>query len=210
MVLPREPRVGAPSAPVHCPAVRSSASLARFGLLVLGGATAVACASSPPLSTGAGAGTVLVDTGAGDVHVLVEERMVIDEVAAEPDRVVRALAVVYPELGLEPDWIDPEERIVGLTEIELRRTLEDRRLSIFLSCGRTVTAAEVADESRVRLGVVTHVSPGDQAGTSVLNTRVEGAAFPMDARERQRRDCVTTGRLEADILERVRLRLGIP
>lgn len=165
------------------------------------------CASTTPLGTGTAPEVAALGSTGGAMHAVVEERVVREYVPHPTGRVLRALVEVYSELGLEPDWVDPEEQVVGLTEIYVRRELDGRPLSDFLSCGPTTVMGHVANESRVKLAVVTHVTP-EGSTASELATRVEAAAFPLTAGEGQRRDCTTTSLLEELIVERVIDRLG--
>ncbi|HSM61873.1 MAG TPA: hypothetical protein VK849_13785 [Longimicrobiales bacterium] len=165
------------------------------------------CAASTPLGTGTAPELAAVGSTRGAMHAIVEERVVRDYVPHPVGRVLRALVDVYSALGIEPDWVDAEERVVGRTEVYLRGTLADRPLSDFVSCGRTTVLAQVADESRVKLAVITYVEPEGARGAEIA-TRVEGVAFPLTAGEGQRRDCTTTSALEARIREGVMEALG--
>ena len=156
---------------------------------------------------GAAPETRVIQTPHGSVEVLVEGRLRHDFIRAAPRMVLQALVPVYQSWGLDPDWVDPEEGIVGLTEIELRSSVNETRLSTFLHCGRTSIGEHLSDESRVRTSVVSRVL-AEEDGTS-LSTRVEAVAHPLTARSGQWHECTTTGEWESAIAAQVREFLGV-
>jgi len=125
-------------------------------------------------------------------------------VAAPPADAFAVLDSVYAEIGLDVTTRNPREGMVASAGHRLVR-LNDRRASYWVDCGTSISGP-VADESQVLVNVTSVVTPV-AGGGALLTTRVDAEARARGTMEGFR-DCTSTGRLEALLLEQVRGRLG--
>jgi len=124
-------------------------------------------------------------------------------VQAPVPEVFAALGTVYEELELNITGRVPREGRITAERRRLTR-LAGRRASDYVDCGSTFSGP-VADNAEVLLVVTSRVVSG--GGGSMLATRVDAEARPRGTMEGVR-ECSSTGRLEALILEHVNARLA--
>lgn len=149
---------------------------------------------------------VQVETGSGvyQMESIPETRFSTDVVQAPRDAVWAALPAVYEELGLEVKAVNPGRWEIGNRDQRLSRRLADRQLSDFLDCGTNPIGAPAADVYGVRLDLLTRIA--DAGGSTTVQTRMTGVATPRGGGGSPAR-CNSTGRLEAEIIERLNARL---
>lgn len=121
------------------------------------------------------------------------EGAVRDSISGSPAHVHRALVEAFKELGIPIELADPAVGQVANTQFRVGRTLAGSRLSLFLSCGETLTGPR-ADSDRVVMSVVSTVTPAGSA--SLVETRVVGVATDTGGTG-GRLACSSTGELEA-------------
>lgn len=175
-------------------------ALATFALALNG------CGSSGAIVPGTAPETRVISTPGGTAAVTIDDQVKRNPVASDPERVLRALLATYEAWGLDPDWLDPEQFIVGITRIDLQGTLDGKPLSHFFQCGRNSVRADYADESRVQVSAVSTIVP-DEVG-SMVETIVEAVAHPLSAGGGQWHECVSTGELESALVASARRLLG--
>lgn len=139
----------------------------------------------------------------GTERVVQRGREVSAPVTAPTAAVFAAVEAVYEELDLKVTDRVPRDGRVTAEDRRLVR-LAGRRASDYVDCGSTFSGP-VADNAQVLLIVTSVVAPG--TGGSVLMMRVDAQAQPRGGVEGVR-ECTSTGRLEALVLERVRDRAG--
>ncbi|MFC1661292.1 hypothetical protein ACFL3S_07570 [Gemmatimonadota bacterium] len=122
-----------------------------------------------------------------------------------PTDIFPALVRAFGQEGLDPDWIDPDRLIVGLTQVTMERRRAGRPMSAFLDCGSTTTGRPLANDSRIIAGIVSQVVAAG-AGRSTVLVRFEAHAQPFGASEGRVQSCTTTGQLEQAIFLRIRYR----
>jgi hypothetical protein len=122
-------------------------------------------------------------------------------IAAEPARVFAALRPVYEELGIPVATADAAINQVGSSNFFRTRKLGNERISMYLSCGNSVTGV-IADDYRIYMSVTSQVRADGKGGTE-LETEFSAFARNIDGSASERIACGTTGQLEE------RIRLGI-
>lgn len=195
----RPPRVFSPQAAVQA---------------ALLGAVLGACAS-----TGANAGsapvesantttqsTVRVDGGAGSTYqtqLTHQDAATTTDLAVPADRAFAVLPLVYEQLGLAVNTAVSDTRTVGVSAARLRRVGKEA-MSRFLACGTDVVGTPLADSYAVTLTVLSRVTPGG-AAASTLSTQVIGSAQPMSV-SGTTVSCQSTGALEDRIAKALLVR----
>jgi hypothetical protein len=122
-------------------------------------------------------------------------------IAAEPARVFESLKAVYEELGIPVATADAAVNQVGNSNFWKSRKLGSERISLYLSCGNSVTGV-IADDYRIYMSVMSQVRADGKGGTE-LETAFTAFARNIDGSAAERIACGTTGQLEE------RIRLGI-
>ena len=167
------------------------------------------CASggTPGPTTGPQNATTRIETAEGsiDIRTTRSDPTAAFAIAAPPDRVWRALSVVYEDLKLQVNTLDTQQRRIGVENARIRRQLGGTRLSKYLSCGERM-GNPVAETDEITLTLFTQVVPSG-TGQSTLHTRVEATAKAMGVSGAPI-NCATTGELEQRIVEMVRTRVA--
>ena len=122
-----------------------------------------------------------------------------------PDALWPALQEVYAELGIPVTEVDAAQRVLGNSAVVVTRGVERLSRSQLMDCGNDLTGS-VADQSRLRLAVHSGLAPV-AAGTR-LQTRVTGTARKNSGSSGDELACRSTGRLEAEIAQRLAGRAG--
>lgn len=170
-------------------------------VVVLAALAAAACAPPGSAATSADSGPArIITTGSGaEVRVGGDGPAAAYAVPSAPDEVWNALPGVYTTLGVPEGLRDHTTGTYGNRRHVLRRTLDGKPLSRYLSCGYTATGSPIADSYRVQLSVVTTVKPA--AGGSEVRTEVGATAQSIEGASSSAVPCASTGRLEARIAE---------
>lgn len=127
-------------------------------------------------------------------------------VAATWEQLRPAIRRAYETVGIEVKHEDPRKREIGNLDFWKQRSLQNQRLSRFVSCGTGFTGPN-ADSFRVYFSVVTTVTPAEGGG-SVLRTAVVATAADIASGSPDRVVCETTGALEALIARNVKAGLA--
>jgi hypothetical protein len=182
----------------------------RFLLLAASAAGVTGCAASQretivPLPR---ENVVRVPTGdaTADVRLQREDFITRSEVNAARAMVWEVLPAVYTEIGLPQPVLDRSRWTATVDGHVIMRTLAKQRLSRFLSCGSGMTG-EHADTRRIRLTVRTSLESPSPDRTVVL-TRLEAVAQPLDGTSTAPAECTSRGQLEAMIANGVRSRVA--
>jgi hypothetical protein len=122
-------------------------------------------------------------------------------IPAEPARVFESLKPVLEQLGIPVVTVDAARNQVGNSNFWRTRKLGNDRISLFLSCGNSVTGV-IADDYRIYMSVMAQVR-ADGKGGSELETAFTAAARNIDGSATDQVACGTTGQLEE------RIRLGV-
>jgi hypothetical protein len=141
-----------------------------------------------------------------DVRLTRDERGMNLVLARPADVVWAAIPGVYEELGIEPELIDTPSRQYGSNAVTGLR-VAGIPMSEVARCGAQATGLQATTRMRVRLTVITTVTPLDDR-SSVLSTRVTGQGSRIDGTSTGSSDCVSTGKLEERIAGHVRLETG--
>jgi hypothetical protein len=129
------------------------------------------------------------------------EAFSVDTLSAPPDRVLLALRGAYATLGIPVTYYEPTHRRLGGFVRDLH-ALEGGPPSVWLDCGRGVTAEEYADTYSVSAAIATRVEQVDTA-TATIGTVVRARARARDVASDWLR-CRSLGSLESRIAELVR------
>lgn len=186
--------------------VRTRSALAALALVALGVA---GCASSRGADevpdTRSGIGTLTIDALSSrfDIRVMEDVTPVRDTVSAIVEEVWNLVPEAYVRLGVPIEGVNPEARLLGTNGFRPDGNFGDMRLPELVNCGRTMTG-EIADEYDLRFDVLTQVHDAD--GRSVVTTVVEASARPRGV-SGNTVHCSSTGKLEREIVKRVRTQL---
>ena len=137
----------------------------------------------------------------GDLTYYFEDDVVVSEIDAEPGDAWAHLLTAYEALGLDPDIQDPSTLTIGVQEAIVRRSLGDRRISTYMSCGRDMTG-NIADRATIRIWMTTRLQPTAEGRTQV-RTELTANATDNDGTSRAVRPCSSNHRLEAEVAQRV-------
>ncbi|HEX2092260.1 MAG TPA: hypothetical protein VHG28_07645 [Longimicrobiaceae bacterium] len=167
-------------------------------LLVL---TACAPAAAPPPSS---SGPPRINTSAGGTDIYIEaDRSGSTTTASAPvERVWTTLPEVYSSLGISGAVVDPAARVYGNPRLVVMRRLAGERLSTFFRCGETATGSPIADAYRLRISVLTTLSPAS-AGETRVQTRASATAQSVEGASAAPVQCASTGILEQRIGEMI-------
>lgn len=185
---------------------RTRAVLALLALIALG---AAGCASSQGArdlpDERSGIGTVTIDAVSSrfDIRVMEDVTRARDTVNAIVEEVWNLVPEAYVQLGVPIAGVNPEARLLGNNGFRAEGNFGDVRLSELVNCGRTMTG-DIADEYDLRFEVMTQVH--DAEGRSVVTSVVQATARPRGVSGNAVR-CSSTGKLEREIVKRVRTEL---
>lgn len=138
-----------------------------------------------------------------DIRYIENVSAVRDTVNAIVEEVWNLLPEAYVELGIPLGGVNPRARLLGNIGFRATGELGEMRISELLHCGRTMTG-DIADQYQIHLRVLTQVRDAD--GTSVVSSMVDATARPQGVSGNAVR-CSSTGRLESEIVKRVRSQL---
>ena len=127
-------------------------------------------------------------------------------IAAEPARVFAALKPVLEQLGVPVATVDAATSQVGNANFWRSRKLGNERISLYLSCGNSVTGV-IADDYRVYMSVTSQARANGKGGTE-LQTEFTAFARNIDGSAAERIACGTTGQLEERIRQGILRKLG--
>jgi len=114
-------------------------------------------------------------------------------IEAPPAATLAALNSAYADLGIEVKLMNPQTGEVGNKNFTKMYRLAGRPLSDYLGCG-TTTTGQAADNYRVTLSLVSHVTP---AGT-VSRVQTQLTAYAEDlGSSKGTLSCLSLGTLEA-------------
>jgi hypothetical protein len=113
---------------------------------------------------------------------------------------------VFEELGVPVTLVDRRARMLGTRDSRVRR-IGEARPSRYLDCGSGL-AGQYANIYDVYLTVVTQLLPAAEGGLEV-RSQLEAAAKDA-AHSNNPVRCTSKGVLEAEIVEKLRARLGGP
>lgn len=172
-------------------------------VLALALATGAACApSSQPRSAPAGPAASIIPTSTSLLITLApEDATVTGLIEADSVRVWSVLPDVYRELGLAGGILDPAGKVYGNPRFSGRRIGEDRT-DRFVRCAGTSGGLSGMGSHRFRLSVASRVQ-GQADGRSLLTTMVSGSATTVEGTSTAPSRCVSNGRLERLIADRV-------
>ena len=166
------------------------------------GETRTTLIAQPELQTLVDGTTAAGPTGS-TVHYLVEGIVVEDLMEAPVQEAWEALSHAFVMNALPPDIVDPGIYRMGVSQVELTRSLGERPLSLFLDCGTTESRTPMADNARVYLTLVTVLQPEGESATRIL-TELAATAIPLGVGREGGRSCTTRGVLERQIQSQVR------
>lgn len=149
------------------------------------------------------ANRVAGNPGAGhsDMTYYFDDTAVVSVIDAAPNDAWAHVLTGYEAFGLAPDVQDARSLMVGVQEAMLRRTLGERRISTFMTCGRDMTG-ELADRSTIRLWMVTRLVPTED-GRTQIRTELTANATDNDGTSRSVRPCSSNHRLEMGLAQHV-------
>jgi hypothetical protein len=125
------------------------------------------------------------------------------EVNAAVDAVWTALPAVYEALGIPLAHLDRTSGQMGNKQIVRTGRLAGQRLSRTFDCGASMTG-ERADQGRITASVITQVWTRPDGRTGIATTIVS-TMKPLDGTSTAPTSCATTGWLEHEIVDRVRV-----
>lgn len=175
-------------------------------LAALGFAACVSSRGAEELpSAQRGIGTMSIDavTAQFDIRYVEDVSPVRDTVSAIVEKVWNLLPEAYAQLDVPIEGANPDARLLGNTGFRPHDRLADMRLSEVVSCGRTLTG-ELADQYDLQLKVLTQIHEAE--GKSVVSSVVDATARPRGVSGNTVR-CSSTGRLEHEIVTRIRSQL---
>lgn len=126
---------------------------------------------------------------------------------AAPPIVFDALISVMQDWEIEPDVLDSRQRRYGANRITRSRIAGESSADL-LRCANMGAGPSAVGRLRIRLSVLSQVDPGEDGG-SVLTTRVEGTATPVDGTSTSMVNCISTGKLEERIANAVRMVVAV-
>ena len=145
------------------------------------------------------------NTGAGTTTIRYEEDPVVirDDFPATRREVWRALLRAFEEEDLIPDGMDPEEGLLSLSRFQWSGERGGVPLSLLFDCGVAPSGRPLADAAEI-VGSIVSLATEEGEGSRV-SLRVDAWARPFGASGGRARGCTTTGRLEQDLLARIRM-----
>lgn len=128
------------------------------------------------------------------------------EIAVPPEQAWQALLETFNDFEFEPDGIDTRTRQIAVEGLSRSRIAGERAESL-VRCGNSGAGPSAASRFRIRFSFVSRVLPDE--GSSIVHTRVQASATPIDGSSIGRVGCVSTGSLEERIHTGVSVKLGI-
>lgn len=174
-------------------------------MMIVACLTACVAAPKPGAATPDMAPTVLIDEN-GRVYRTTDVAARAS-FTASADSTFRAVIASYSALGIEPSFVDPEQRMVIRQHMLFRDKFQGRRLSEFFDCG-TGQFGPRADDGRVLADVTSRVAPNG-AG-AMLTTTIEASLTANDGVARDRIRCVSHGTIEEQLRREASNRLSSP
>lgn len=167
-----------------------------------------ACAPAAPGRGVSSGPTTVIATGDGAyVNLARDTQGSSFRVATAPQPVWTALPAVYRELGIPEGTVDPGSWTYGNRQIVINRKLGDLPLVQLLRCGNTATGAPIAANYRIRMSVLTRLTPVSDAATEV-QTAVQATATSNQGTSTDPVVCESTGTLEERIASEIQARVG--
>lgn len=123
--------------------------------------------------------------------------------ATTPEKAWQPLLNAFQKLGIPVSTMDTGQRTAGNTSLQVRRQLGGQPLSRYFECGTNLTG-NIANNYRLEISVISRLDPDGQGGTR-LQTRVTGLARSPEGASSNPVNCGTTGRLESDLANLVKL-----
>ena len=181
----------------------ASMSAAALALLLTTAGCAQSAGSGDGVRSVATATRVTGNPGArhSDMTYYFDDTAVVSVINAAPNDAWAHVLTGYEALGLAPDVQDARSLTVGVQEAMLRRTIGERRISTYMTCGRDMTG-ELADRSTVRLWIVTRLVPTED-GRTQIRTELTANATDNDGTSRTVRPCSSNHRLEMGLAQHV-------
>ena len=176
--------------------MKSIVALATYSAVTL-----AACSSTAKPEVTARPETVRVVGNVGNmtsVGTTTSDHTVTMKVQAPPDRVWRALPIVFDSMAIDIAHLDQQARLIGNRDLKVRGKLGRAPLRRYVDCGSTQGGPN-ADTYEVSLSVVTQVQPADATSANV-STLVQAVARPVNFAGDYVR-CVSLRSLEADLLK---------
>jgi hypothetical protein len=180
--------------------MRAAVKISWLAAIVVAG-----CATAPsPNATPNTAPEVLIDQ-AGRVYRTTDAAATAN-FAASADSTFRALVGAYSALGIEPTNVDPAQRIVARQRLLLRSRFEGERLSAAFDCGSGQFGPR-ADEGRITADLTSRVAATGSGST--ITTSIQASLTANDGASRDPIRCVSNGRIEEKLREKVSAQLGV-
>ncbi|MDQ3555733.1 MAG: hypothetical protein M3409_03010, partial [Gemmatimonadota bacterium] len=104
------------------------------------------------------------------IDLATESRGAAVRLAASPEQVWAALPGAYSELGIEPGTIDPPSWTFGNRQLRASRRFAGVPMVSLFRCGNSATGAPAASSYRIRMSVLTRLSPVASGGTDAVTT----------------------------------------
>ena len=166
----------------------------RFFVLSILGAAAVAipAAAQGPDRISTDWGTFLFERDRGSTS---------GAVAAGPDTVFSAMRTILKDLGLKLEE-DPARHEFGASRQRVVRRMGKEPISTYLSCGEGLTGPN-ADTWHIYYNMAVEIDPA-AANKSRLGLMFHAEAVDVPNGRNDRVACATTGRLELEIIKRLR------
>jgi hypothetical protein len=165
---------------------------------ILTAISSVACASggSSPGTLQSPSERIVARDNAAVIRTAVAPNAKVN-IPAEPARVFESLKAVFEELGIPVATVDAAMSQVGNSNFARTRKLGNERISLYLSCGNSVTGV-IADDYRIYMSVMSQARADGKGGTE-LETAFTAFARNIDGSAAERIACGTTGQLEEKI-----------
>ncbi len=173
-------------------------------MLIAACLTACVAAPKPGTATPDMTPTVLIDEN-GRVYRTIDVAARAS-FTTSADSTFRAVVATYSALGIEPSFVDPENRVVMRQHMLFRGKFQGRRLSEFFDCGNGQFGPR-ADDGRVLADITARVAPEGAGAT--LTTTIEASLTANDGVARDAIRCVSNGKLEEQLRREASNRLGI-
>ena len=132
----------------------------------------------------------------------------LTEFEAPAGRVWSAAARVFYDYKIPTDVRDSARGVVGTVAYTKSSYFQDFMMSAVLNCGMSITGPN-ADNFRITSALVAIVFPGE-AGKTRLGVGFVGSGVDMRGHASDPVICASTGRVESDVANRVRVLLSKP
>jgi hypothetical protein len=171
---------------------------------------AIACLTmglAPPIGAQGVPAVRVVLPGYG-TPIAIDTILAITNHDASPLRVWTAVARVFDDYHIVPDIRDSLRLVVGATRYVKSTSMANFTMSAILECGSSMTGPN-ADNFRITSALVAVVRPQPD-GKTVLGIGFIGSGRDVRGVSTDPVKCASTGRLEADLANRVRTLLRTP